>query len=379
MDPEQREQLRSIYNKPRDPGSFGGVSRLQSSAAAKGIRDLTHDKVAEFLKSERAYTLHKPYRKNFPRNKTYVSGIDKQWQADLADMQALSRYNSGVKYLLTVIDVFSKYAWVVPVKSKSAKDMLAAFKVLLVRSAPRKPIRLQTDKGKEFFNSSVKTFLTKYGIEHFATHSDKKAAVVERFNRTLKSRIWRYFTSKQIHKYIDVLQDFVDSYNHSFHRSIKMRPVDVSKENETSVWVNLYGDGGRVAKKKGTIESGTTVRISKVKGDFDKGYIPNYSEESFVVERNIDQPIKLYKIRDYHNEEIDGTWYKEELQPIDQSENSYLVEKILKKRTLSDGSKEFLVKWKGYAAKFNSWVKESEVTSIHGYNPKRRATNHSSK
>ena len=230
--------LKEIYYKAEDPGSYGGVERLYQSAKNKGI---SRDQVKDFLSRQHAYTLHKPARRHFTRNRTYVSGIDKQWQVDLADMQGLARKNGGIKYLLACIDIFSKYAWVIPIKNKSAPIMFAAFTELFSQSAPRKPLKIQSDRGKEFFNKDVKRLLeTTHGIHHFASWSDQKAAVCERFIRTLKTRIWTYLTANKTERYIDVLDKIVKSYNHTKHRSIKMKPADVTSAHETLIWRRLY-------------------------------------------------------------------------------------------------------------------------------------------
>ena len=143
---------------------------------------------------------------------------------------------------MTCIDVFSKYAWVVPVKSKSASEITWAFRNLLEKLAyPRVPKRIQSDKGKEFLNKNVREYLQQNGVEHFTTWSDQKAAVVERFNRTLKNRIWQYFTASRTKYYFEILPALVNSYNHSLHRSIGMAPEEASeKKNEQIVWSRLY-------------------------------------------------------------------------------------------------------------------------------------------
>ena len=229
MDNEYK--LEEIYYNPKDPGSYGGVERLYRRAASDKV-PLSREAIKHFLSQQRAYSLHKPVRKQFVRNKTFVGGIDKQWQADLADMQRISKHNDGVKYLLTVIDVFSKYAWAVPVKQKSAAAVTEAFKRLFRRETERRPERLQTDKGKEFLNKNVQELLKQLGIKHFWSSSDQKAAIAERFNRTLKTRIWTWLSAQQQSRYIDNLQDFLNSYNNSFHRSIGMPPADVRKNTK---------------------------------------------------------------------------------------------------------------------------------------------------
>ena len=276
-------------------------------------------------------------------------------------MQALISENDGMKYILTVIDVFSKKAWALPIKNKGEKEMLAAFQRLLKEANPRKPERLQTDAGKEFLNKEVQGFLKRQHIHHFVSNSDKKAAVVERFNRTIKSRIWTYFTAHQTRRYLDILPQVLEAYNNTHHRSIGRAPNQVRKQDEAEIWVRLYGDGNKHAPRVSDAKKGQMVRVSKVKGVFDKGYIPNWSEEHFLVESQRSNPRKVFKLSDKGGEEIKGSWYPEEVQLIDK--NRYLIEKVIRKRT-SKGVKELLVKWKGWPAKFNTWVPESDLERI---------------
>ena len=166
------EVLSRIYHDPKDPGSIGGVDRLLRRARQLHAPGTTRTKVEKHLKSEQAYTLHKPARRRFTRNHTYVAGMDVQWQADLADMQGIVRQNGGMRYLLNVIGVFSKFAWAIPVHSKNAKTITEAFDHVLITAKPQQPHRLQTDKGKEFFNSDFRALMKRYKIQHFASESD---------------------------------------------------------------------------------------------------------------------------------------------------------------------------------------------------------------
>ena len=169
--------------------------------------------VAEWLSEQDAYTLHKPARRHFKRRRVIVGGLRQQWQADLVDLSNLKKDNDGMTFLLTVIDVFSKVAWCVPMKNKSAASLVAALTSTFSKGWPK---TLQTDQGLEFLNKSVQALLKKHGIHHFSTHNaETKASIVERFNRTLKTRMWRYFTKHQTWRYIDVLQDLVQSYNNT--------------------------------------------------------------------------------------------------------------------------------------------------------------------
>ena len=357
-------QLANIYYAAGDPASFGGVDRLYRRSQELGI-PANKRRVSAFLTRQQSYTLHKPVKHKFKRNKTIVSGIDHQWQADLADMQALAKENDGYNYLLTCIDVLSRYAWVVPIKSKSAPDMLRAIRELLRVAQPRKPARVQTDKGREFFNSSVRAFLASEQIQHFASNSDQKAALVERFNRTLKTRIWNFFTANATSRYVDILPDIVYSYNNSFHRSIAARPADVSGADvEQRIWKRLYyDDWSKQNTRQHPLAIGQRVRLSRWKGEFEKGYMPNWSREHFTVSdtqraRRGNASRTVYKLLDTSGEPIEGAIYPEEVQAI--QENAVEVDRILKTRGRG-ANVEVLVKWKGWPEKFNRWIRKSDL------------------
>jgi len=332
---------------------------LYKSAVAQGHK-VTRKQVAEFLRGKDAYTLHKSSRKHYSRNPTIVADIDQQWQADLADVSELQADNDKTRYLLTVVDCFSKFAWVVPTKSKNMESIVEAFQTLLQQ--PRKPQRLQTDKGKEFLNSKVQNLLTAHGIKHFVTHNETKASMVERFNRTLKSRLWTYMTANNTDRYIDVLDQVVDSYNHSVHRSIGMRPADVQPKDVSKIFHRLYGNYFATTEPSKSLPVGDTVRLSNAKTVFDKGYRPNWTRELFHVTSSRPDAKRVYKLEDWSGDEIAGQFYPEEIQSIKAPDENteYLVERTLKKRKAHDGSTEYFVKWQGWPEKFNSWVTEEQ-------------------
>ena len=353
------EYLKSVYYDPKRPGSFGGVESLYRDVKQEGKFKLSRKQISGWLISQDTYTLHKPARRNFKRNRVIVGGIDEEWQMDLADMQSLKQYNDGYRYLLVCIDVFSKYAWIVPIKSKTGPDIVEAFKVIL--ASGRKPQKIMTDQGTEFFNKSFQTLLKHEGIQLFNTFNETKASIVERVIRTFKSKMWRYFTAKKTMRYLGMLPDLVYSYNHSRHRSIKMKPSFVNSENEDDVFHTLYGSlFDNVKPIKFKFKIGDRVRISKLKRKFEKGYLPNFSTEIFFVSKQLPRDPPVYKLKDYDGEELKGTFYDKELQKVVKNDDVYEVEKILKKRRR--GSKvEYLVKWLGYPNKFNSWVNASEI------------------
>ena len=224
----------------------------------------------------------------------------------------------------------------------------------------RKPKYLCSDKGVEFYDKGFKTLLEKEGISLYSTENEEKSSVVERWNRTIKNNLWKYFTACNSTSYIDVLPVIVDKYNKTKHRSIKMTPEEASrKENEDRVYLNLYvQEISQTAKPK--FKVGDKVRISKYKRKiFDKGYTPNWTEEIFVIAKiQCTNPI-TYKIKDLNGEEILGTFYDQELSRA--SQEVFRIEKILK-RDKKHG--RVFVKWSGFPETFNFWVPLSDVENI---------------
>ena len=192
-------------------------------------------------------------------------------------MQLLRNYNKGIRFLLCVIDIFSKYAWVVPLKDKKGVSIVTAFQSILKQSN-RIPNKIWVDKGSEFYNASFKKCLQDNDIVIYSTHSEGKSVVAERFIRTLKSKIYKHMTSISKNVYVDKLDDIVDEYNNTYHNTIKMKPIDV-KDN---TYINTDKE---INNKNPKFKVGGHVRISKYKNIFAKGYTPNWSEEVFVIKK----------------------------------------------------------------------------------------------
>ena len=279
-----------------------------------------------------------------------VNGIDKIWAADLADMTALSKENKGVNFLLLVIDIFSKYGWIIPLKDKKGETVANALKTIFKE---RKPGKLWTDKGREFYNKVVKDL-----IELYSTENEEKNCIVERWIRTMKEKMWKYFTDNNTYKYMDVLPELVEDYNNTVHSSTKLTPIDASKKkNELIVWRNLYPDRYKINNLTPKFSVGDEVRIIKKKKVFEKGYTTRWTEEIFKIkEIQSTNPI-TYKLEDLQGEEIKGTFYEPELQKTGQQ--VFRIEKVLEK-----GEKQSLVKWKGYSDKFNSWVDNKDLIDL---------------
>ncbi|EFP09772.1 hypothetical protein CRE_21847 [Caenorhabditis remanei] len=310
--------------------------------------------VKQFLNEQDVYTLHKPARKNYKTERVYIHDIDEQWQSDLVEMIPYADENNDFKYLLTVIDCFSKYAWVIPLKTKTGKETASALQSIFKE---RKPAKMQTDNGKEYYNKEMKALFKSFDINHFSTYSDKKASIIERFNRTLKEKMWKMFTYQGNHIWTGILDKLVTGYNNHYHRSIKMTPIEASKkENTDQVHENLFPDEKTSSNSKFKI--GDSVRITKYKAIFDKGYLPNWSTELFKIDKIHLGEVVTYSIKDLADEEIKGKFYEEELTLFNNVKEEYKIEKILKRRTRK-GVKELFVKWYGYPEKFNSWIEDA--------------------
>ena len=174
-------------------------------------------------------------------------------------------------------------------------------------------------------NRKFQAFLKKHNIRFFTTQNETKASIVERLNRTLKTKMWKYFTAKNTLKYVDILQKLVKSYNHSRHRSIGMRPVDVNEDNESIVWQKLYGEEyDKPVQFKFSI--GDQVRISKARRTFKKGYLPNWTEEVLTITKRVLRRPPVYKIADFDDEELKGTFYEQELQRVNKTDSDFYIE-----------------------------------------------------
>ena len=307
-----------------------------------------------------AEELHKRITRNFRKRRVISYGVDKIWAADLIEMTQYSKWNKGIKYLLTVIDVFSKYGWIVPLKDKKTESVSLAFDEIFKKSK-RKPEKLWTDKASEFVSKHFKEFLKKNNITLYHTENEEKSSIAERWNKTMKNKMWRMFSANNSTVYWDKLDKLVDDCNNTYHSSIEMAPTEASKkENENKVFANLYDDLIYLKPKKQKFSIGDKVRISKYKRRvFDKGYTPNWTEEVFVVDKVILTKPVTYHIVDLLGEKEEGSFNEKELQKAKQQ--TFRVEKVVRR---DNKKKKALVKWKGYSDKFNSWINFKDLVDF---------------
>ena len=335
-----RDKAFKIASNPKYDGYQRGLASMvykffdkKSSGSGITINEFNYQLANE---------LHKPIIKKFKKRKVYSSFKDNIWGVDLADMQSLSKFNKGFKYLLCAIDLFRKYAWAIPIKDKRGTSIVNIFKKI-ISEGQKKPNKIWVDQGSEFYNQSFKDFLKINNIEMYSTYNEGKSVVAERFIRTLKNIV----TTISKNVYIDVLNHIVNKYNNAVHRTIKMKPIDVTRDS--------YAEYSEDFNKKGPkFKVNDHVRISKYKNIFTKGYVPNWSEEVFIANEIKNTVPWTYTISDLNGEPITGTFYEKELQKTNQKE--FRIEKILKRK----GYKLY-VKWKGYDNSFNNWINKKDI------------------
>ena len=268
--------------------------------------------------------------KRFKKRKVYSSFKDKIWKVDLADMQLISKYNIAIRYLLCAINLSSKYDFVVPLKDKKGVTIVNAFQSILDNSK-RKLNKIWTDQGNEFYNTHFKKWLKDNNIEMYSTHNEGKSVIAERFIRTLKNEIYKHMTAVSKNAYFNVLNYIVDEYNNTYHRTIKMKPIDVKSDSFAE-----YNEESNEKDPKFTV--GDYVRISKYKNIFAKVYAPNWNEEIFVINKIKNTAPCTYVIIDLNGGEIVGSF---ELKKINQKE--FIIEKVIETK-----ENKLYVKPKGY-------------------------------
>jgi len=298
-------------------------------------------------KRDIAIELHRPARKNYTRRIVNVYGKNDLWQADLVEMIPLSKKNNGYKYILCVIDCFTKFAWGIPLKTKTGGEVSKAMSTILIDRSPK---LLQVDHGKEFYNLKFDMLMTKYNIKKYSTYSTTKACIVERFNRTLKTNMYREFTARGSHKWISILPMLINNYNRNKHRTIGMTPVQ-AEENPLLVTLKQR----KISNKKIKFKVGDKVRISKQKGVFSKSFLPNWSNEIFTIVKINKTIPPTYQLHDYNDVPIAGCFYTEEISKT-KHPNDYLVEKIVRKK-----GNHIYVKWAGFDNSHNSWIHKNDI------------------
>lgn len=306
--------------------------------------------------------LFKPARRRFPRRKVVLKSINDLLQADLGDFQRLKSFNSGYRYLLVVINAFSKKAYVRPLKNKTAKATAEAMESIL-EEAKTKFNLAQTDEGVEFGGPFLKV-LEKHGIKHYHTYTGLKASIVERLIRTIKLKLYVAMAKAGSQRWVDLVNKVVEDYNNTKHRTIKLAPNQVNKSNEKMLLDTVYNYNRELAKPR--FAKNQQVRVSKKKFVFSRSFFPTWTEQIYIIDGiNAKYPI-TYTLKTLDDKKVEGTFYESELQKV-QNPDILLIEKILQKK-----GKLAKVRWAGYDSSFDSWIKLSELYDAKQKKKKRR-------
>ena len=254
---------------PLDKKTMSGKGNAKHAAKPSSLERTQNNKIL-------AEELHKPVIKKFNKRKVYSQFKNNIWGVDLADMQSLSKKNKSIKYLLCAIDLYSKYAFVIPLKDQKGISIVNAFNKI-IKQSNRKPNKIRVDQGSEFYNNNFKKWLSDNDIIMYSTFNEGKSVVAERFIRTLKNKLYKHMTATGKNVYYDVLDDIVNEYYNTKHNTIKMKPIDVGDNKR--VYIDEHNE------KDSRFKVGYRVRISKFKNIFSKGYTPNWSTEIFIVDK----------------------------------------------------------------------------------------------
>ena len=299
------KMIKAINKLPYNQQQYGTflVKNIIRSKRKLGLGVENHNKI---LSEE----LHKSKRKNYPRRRIIVNYINEIFAADLVEMQKFAKLNRGYRYLLTCIDIFSKFVWVIPLKDKKGITIKNALEKIFKQ---RKPKFLWTDRGREFYNEQVQDLLNENNIKLYSTNnSEIKSSVIERFNRTFKNMMYKKFTENNNTIFYNILDELVNNYNNKYHSTIKMTPIEGSKKVNENKIKNIYNF--EKTKKPGKFKIGDRVRISLEKNIFEKSYETNWTEEIFEIYDIKYSNVPYYYLKDLNNEKLDGTFYEQELQ-----------------------------------------------------------------
>lgn len=360
--------LKSVYSTLNHPASFTSADKIQRVLQKQYNVILPTSEIQKWLNDQRGYILHRRALHTFKRNPTVVANLDDQWQADLL---FLNQLGGPVNVCLICIDIASRFVWVQPTTSKRGKEIAVAMRGILERSSPRKPLKLQTDNGTEFFNTHFQNLMKEYKIIHFSNRSDlTKAAVVERVIRTIKEKIYRALDNDPnlTNDWSLIIQPIVDSYNNTFHSAIQLAPAEVNSRTMGNVLSTLYRKywlEDRKWREPKFVEN-DYVRVSTARSPLQKGYKGKWQEEIFkIYQVKYALPNNVYKLKDLKGEKLLGVFYAQELQKANYvpEEHEFQIEEILKER-VRKGVKEVFVRWAGYSDDFNEWVRESDVVDV---------------
>ena len=356
------DRLKQVYYDVSNPSGFSSIRKLYDTVKSE-YSDLTLSYVRDWLSGQKPYSLLKPVKNRFKRNRVLVASVNEEFQADLLDVRNLSSSNKNIRFLLTVIDVLSKYAYAIPLKRKTANEVRNGFEKIFNE---RVPAIIQTDDGNEF-KGSVQILFDEYNILHVVANDTRiKCSIAERFNKTLRLKIAKYLLSTSKRSYINVLDKIVETYNKTVHSQIRMRPIDVTIENQQKAFDNLYGGNTyremllEAYRKKSNLQVNDFVRLKTDKKTFGRGYQNNWSTQLYRISFIFKTGQKLmYAISDAIGNVMTRKYYTEDLQKI--IPKTHQITPTKRKRT-RNGLIEIEVMYEGLPTPH--WLPETSVFNV---------------
>ena len=300
--------LTNIYYDPKHKAAYGGVDKLYRAVRKEGKFVLGGSKNRNWLLKQEDYAVHREQHPKFKRQRVVAPYVDYPWDKDTANMDYYKN-DDRFAYFLLVIDVLSKYIWTIPLRTRTGKEMKSAFTKIFALG--RKPTNVRSDKGTEFANKDVRRFFKDQAVNYFVTQNVAKASYAERAIKTIKSRIIRYITHSQHPRWVDVLPDVMESYNKTYHRSIKRRPASVKGKDSVELWKIQYETKPRLKETSSYgFKIGDLVRVSYIRRPFQREYDERWSRDLFVInEHFMSEGIPQYWLKDYTGEIVSGAFY----------------------------------------------------------------------
>ena len=368
---EKEAYLKEIYFDPKQPTSFSGLRKLYKYVKTQR-KDISKGDIRKWLSKQSSYSLYRKVIRKFRRPKVMVPSKGYMFDADTTNYVQYSDVNNGYKYFAVFIDVLSDYLYTIPLKSLTSSEMVNALKKVFEQE---KPTFLRTDRGSEFAGAANK-YLKAEDVKQIKTSEHSEANYAERVMRTITGKLGRYMVYTKSRRWIDALPEVTDSYNKTYHTTIKMTPMQALKTEDAILWKTQYNPTMKKlhkGEKKATpkkpmskipykFKVGDVVRLSKIPGTYDKEKDKKWTDELFTITtRSLNQGIPKYEVKDFANDPITDKFSSDELQKVTVDQNTqYDVDKVLRKQK-KRGRTQVLVHWVGWPSKFDSWIDEDQV------------------